>query len=302
MNQRIIHMHADDFGVSDPITDRISECITHGAVNSLSLVVNTDGFGYAVDKLSRWPHIRVCLHLNLIEGKPLATGVEAITDSNGEFRYSFFSLMLLSQFAPAKTRKLIRTHYKTEIMAQIRRFRHAFGTTRPLLIDSHMHFHMIPLLFDILLELSAIEDIRFIRKPYELRYLNRSNLRNYLSANIVKNLLLNTLSRFQFPAAHQRQIASNAFFVGVLSTGRTSYSDVEAALEAIIAQNPTGTIDILLHPGGVSHTSQVVWTHKPEFRAYYASAGRAQEYQLARSSQLTHCIQKYEDILSHRRG
>lgn len=301
MNQRIIHVHADDFGVSDPITDRISECITHGAVNSLSLVVNTDGFDYAVEKLRPWPHIRVCLHLNLIEGKPVASGVEAITDSNGEFRYSFFSLMLLSQFAPVKTREQIRSHYKAEIVAQIRRFRQAFGASRPLLIDSHMHFHMIPLIFGILMEISTVEDIRFIRKPYELRYLHRANLRNYLSANIVKNLLLNTLSRFQFPAAHQRQIDSNSFFVGVLSTGRTSYSDITTALEAITAQSPSGTIDILLHPGGVSHASHVVWTRKSEFHAYYASPGRIQEYDLARSNELKQCIKKYEDISGHRR-
>ena len=71
-----IWYHADDFGVTTEQSERILDCCQNGVLNSISVLPNTPVLGEALEILNRvdpdGTRIRRVLHLNFVEGKPLA--------------------------------------------------------------------------------------------------------------------------------------------------------------------------------------------------------------------------------------
>ena len=168
--------------------------IHNGLLNSISVVCNTDFFEESIQKLEIVKKdIRLCLHLNLVEGKPVSseTAVNKIIGENAEFKYSFLTLWL-KYVVSSNTEKLrLKEQVKLEIENQIKKYKSVFDADYPIRIDSHMHFHMIPFVFDCILELSEKYKIQYIRIPYELKYVSYSTLSNWFSMNLVKNILDN---------------------------------------------------------------------------------------------------------------
>ncbi len=169
--RKVINIHADDYGIGNEITDNILDCINNGTVNSVSVVCTTDHFEYGIEKYNNLSKkIRLCLHLNLVEGKPLTpkSEIDHIVGQSGEFKYSFLSLWLHYALSPKSKKEKLRFQIKTEIENQIDKYKSAIHNDIPLLLDSHMHFHMIPFVFECILEVSKKHKIDFIRNPYEL--------------------------------------------------------------------------------------------------------------------------------------
>lgn len=114
----MIILHADDFGITDEVTDKILHCIDHGYLKSASIICNTEGFKYAISRYRNIREMRLCLHLNLIEGKPVSNRekVTAIINDKGEFKYSFLSLWLHYLISGKRKKKTIRYQIKQEIV------------------------------------------------------------------------------------------------------------------------------------------------------------------------------------------
>lgn len=301
--KKIINIHADDFGIGNEITDNILDCINSGSVNSISIVCNTNNFKYGIEKYTSIPKkIRLCLHLNLVEGKPISSKEEVnlIVDKSGEFKYSFLSLWLFYILASKVKKRKISEQIKTEIDNQIDKYKNAINSNTPILIDSHMHFHMIPFIFKSLLGLHEKHKIDFIRNPLELKYFyGFTKMKNYLALNFIKNILLNHLSKKSIRRAKELGIKTNDFFVGVLSTGRMSYKDVDSALSSIQRKQKPKSIDILFHPGGVKNKESIDWTKKNAFLQYYSSIERKNESQVIKDDNFKSLIQKYEVIFNN---
>ena len=136
-----ILIHADDLGISRGITDNILRCADEGALNSASVVVNCDASAYALAECRKRPGLRLALHLNLVEGRPLSPpgALDLLTDGDGFFRHTFFSLWKLWWLSgPAKRARLAR-QINLEFTAQIEAFRRASSENAPLAIDSRGH-------------------------------------------------------------------------------------------------------------------------------------------------------------------
>ena len=80
-------VNADDFGISRDATDAIIDCHRDGIVTSTTLMSNMPSAEYAALKARAFPKLSVGLHLNLIEGKPVAAPdkVDSLVDSEGNF-------------------------------------------------------------------------------------------------------------------------------------------------------------------------------------------------------------------------
>ena len=298
-----IFIHADDFGLCDEATERIVDTVENGCLNSTSIMCNMPGFENAVRAYdSIRDSVRLCVHINLVEGTPSATSsdIAPLRDGNGEFRYSFFNLWRAFATRSREDRAALRTAVRAEVDNQLTRFVDAFGADHPVRVDSHMHFHMIPFVFDVILELRDKYDIEFIRNPYELKYWSKEDSKNYVGSNPAKNILLNRLARRKISESDKQGITSNAYFIGVLATGRMTHTSVEAALKRLSAKQATGSIDILFHPGGVSGSSDVHWTSRQMFKEYYASPNRRMEADLLKSDSFINLIREYEGVFSHR--
>jgi predicted glycoside hydrolase/deacetylase ChbG (UPF0249 family) len=298
---RIINIHADDFGISDEITDNILDTINNGITNSISIVTNTDSFAGSIEKLKKLNHVRLSLHINLVDGTPISAKSEVndIVNKDGEFKFSFLSLWLKYITSSRKKKERLKTQIKTEIVLQIKRYQEHLSAENPLRIDSHMHFHMIPFIFDIILEISVDYPINFIRIPYELRYYHASINKNYLSANIIKNLLLNRIAIVKSPLLKEYNIERNEYFIGVLSTGNCTYKNLKYGLKEISKKGNPKSVDILFHPGGVKDSKSVTWTTRKMFHSYYSSANREREAKVLKDIKTKETVLDYETIFNN---
>lgn len=290
--EKYIHIHADDFGLCKEISDNILDCVNHGQINSVSIVCNTENFEYSIGNYKNLEkNIRLCLHLNLGEGSAVSkiSDVDLLVDSKGEFKFLFVSLWLKYLFSTSNTKSKLRNQIKHEIENQIKLLKNAIGENVTLNIDSHMHVHLIPFILDIILDLSKQHKIEFIRTPYERKYFSLKTFKNYFSANILKNVLLNYLSKKAKRKLNNHHIKSNEFFIGILATGRMTNFDVISALKSIKNAN---SFDILFHPGGVKNKKSVTWTTKSAFKSYYSSQNRTFEANILKSEKFKMTIEK----------
>ena len=92
-----------------------------------------------------------------------------------------------------------RQQLKQELSAQIKAVRKYFPEGAPVRLDGHAHYHMIPVVFDAMMDVIREEElpVSYIRIPREyLRiYLpHLKNLQEFSPINIVKVMILNFLS------------------------------------------------------------------------------------------------------------
>lgn len=300
MEKGKIFVHADDFGISDEISNNILDTIQNGVTNSISIVTNTDSFQENAEKIKAFQNLTQTLHINIVEGKPLASKSEIpdIVNQDGEFKYSFFTLWLKYVFASKEKKGEFREQLGIEIAYQIQRYMSIFET-KELRVDSHMHLHMIPFVFDLLLEMAKEYPIKHIRIPCEKRYIDRFSWRKYISVNLVKHVLLNFLSNINAPKLKEYGINRNDFFIGVLSTGNCGYHDLKSGLEVIRRGGTVGSVEVLFHPGGIRSSKSATWTSKQNFKSYYSSPNRSSEKRVLMDFKTKETLLFYENLFNH---
>lgn len=288
---------ADDAGASVEVNDRIEEACERGFINSVSFLTNTEAFADAVQRFSPRGEVRRSVHLNVVEGRPLAlTSDSPLVDEDGYFKYQAARLLLAHRFASRSVRTTIEGDLRTEWAAQISRFLDAFGDDQPLNIDSHQHVHVAPFALDPLV--SAVRDLKVrvneLRLPREtvLPRITAHTLRHgYLSLNLVKYLLLRRQSLEGFARLEKghddifesqdsnRRFSTN--FSGVLCTGHmTADACQRFAAKAPLRGSGAAYSEILVHPGGGQMPTDA-WRHTPALDAFYRSAWRSVEMETA---------------------
>lgn len=118
--------------------------------------------GDAVNRAKRLPDLRVGLHLVLVDGVPALppSAVAGLVDGAGRFRSSMVVAGMNFAVNPRARRQL-----KSEIRAQFEAFRRT-----GLALDhcnAHKHFHVHPVIGQLLLEIGVEYGMRAIRVPLE---------------------------------------------------------------------------------------------------------------------------------------
>ena len=289
--QPCINIHADDYGMTAQCNARIQTCWEQGCVNAVSVMVN--GNEPLLPEDSRVP---VALHLNLVEGKALtpAEQVPLLVREDGYLKHSFFWLMILS-LSP-KRRQLEQQLY-LEIQAQLVQFQRLFPNERELLLDSHQHTHMIPLVFSTLLR--AIRDlglkVSYMRIPAEPigPFLREPSLYlTYRPTNLVKNAVLNFLWYFNRKQFRESGI-STAIFCGILFSGEMDQRRLAKVFPHFLrlAQNRGMDLEFLFHPGAILPGEPFLDPKKTGFCDFYRSSGRLTDGETVRSDSWRALIQ-----------
>ena len=289
--QPCINIHADDYGMNAKCNARIQTCWEQGCVNAVSVMVN--GNEPLLPEDSRVP---VALHLNLVEGKALtpAEQVPLLVREDGYLKHSFFWLMILS-LSP-KRRQLEQQLY-LEIQAQLVQFQRLFPNERELLLDSHQHTHMIPLVFSTLLR--AIRDlgleVSYMRIPAEPigPFLREPSLYlTYRPTNLVKNAVLNFLWYFNRKQFRESGI-STAIFCGILFSGEMDQRRLAKVFPHFLrlAQNRGMDLEFLFHPGAILPGEPFLDPKKTGFCDFYRSSGRLTDGETVRSDSWRALIQ-----------
>lgn len=279
-------VHADDFGIDPDQSRRIlacsSACGGRGALNSLSVLVTSPRFRECVELLR--PHqndILVGLHVNLVEGPCAADcgDVPMLVDERGVFKLGFGGLLLSSVLHP----RAMRRQVTCEVEAQLDLFLDAFPDSRDALrVDSHQHFHMIPAVFDSLVE--AVESrgctLEYLRVPAEplKPFVESGVLRNVPPINWVKHVVLNglwQLNKRKLPGLK----AKAAVFCGINFSGRMTTENVSSVLAAYkeYARDHDMALELLFHPGAVEDEARCLNPNLPGFVDFYRSPNRDAE-------------------------
>jgi chitin disaccharide deacetylase len=157
---------ADDFGAALEVNEAVETAHRRGILSAASLMVSAPASADAVRRARSMPSLRVGLHVVLLEGRPTlsSAAVPLLVDKQGLFRTDMISFgWLLARSAPA------RRQLAAEITAQFAAFR-ASG----LVLDhcnAHKHFHLHPVVAELLLRVGARFGLKAVRVPLEDRHL-----------------------------------------------------------------------------------------------------------------------------------
>lgn len=256
-----IEFHADDFGLFPTQSQRIMDCHDYGNLNGISILPNSAQLDACMELFYlRQKKIAATIHLNLIEGKSVSDPktIPLLTDQYGNLHCSF-GMLLLRSFLPGKAKLLLQL--KKEIRAQIS----AVCSRLPpsdrdhLRIDSHAHYHMLPVVFDAMMcvireDHLPVTYIRIPKEHFSIYQKHWKTIRHFAPINLIKVIVLNLLAmRNQIHYGNYLKSLEHKLFMGVLLSGSMFLENVAPLIpDAVrLAEKKHCSLEILAHPGGI---------------------------------------------------
>ena len=273
----MIYFCADDYGISSQSNTRIEECLKNGVLNKISILTNGNASNFSERLLDE--NVKLSLHLNLIEGYSLSKkeDVSLLISDKGIFKYSFIGLFFLSIFG---NRSLLKKQLYNEIKMQIDFWKKEMGEETPILVDSHQHTHMIPLVFKTLMRVIKEEnvEVEYIRIPAEpiLPYIKSPSLYfKFRPIGLIKQWLLKFLKFVNRKELKKANIKS-ALFMGIMFSGQLTEDKINKLLPYYKKQNEN--IEIAFHPGYLESRESLIDGFRQNFKKFYYSKWRRIEY------------------------
>lgn len=279
-----IYFHADDYGVSPDQAARILTCHAKGVLNSISVIPNAfqiEECRALLEKEDAENKIRRVLHLNFVEGRPLAEKkqVDMLIDSAGYFSCSFIQLLKWNYTQRGKKREKLKSQLKAEIRAQLRRVTQE-SDYRITAIDSHQHYHMIPIVMESLLEVLREEmvDVEEIRIPVDplLPLLQTPAVWFKVPIiNWIKWAILWFHSAKCRKLLKKNDICSPVFF-GIFFTCEMKKDVVEKLLPKYkkYAKKKKEALELMFHPGNLTRHLELLDERNEQLEHFYMSENR----------------------------
>lgn len=269
-----IDIHTDDYALTVNTSKDILECMKTGSLDSISIMPNMSCtkecmmmLYAAIPDLPFLPKMSV--HLNFVEGQCL-TKPEEIPDlvRNGErlMGLSWGGLFRLSYlpWKRSKAKKQLKKEIKAQIEAawkvvcQCMEIAKESGIPcqqKALRIDSHQHAHMIPVVWEALMEVISEENykVEYIRNSKEVlgAFLADVSLwKTYRPINFIKNRLLSLYS-YKVDRYAQAHSMKRMYFWGLIMSGHMDYDRVVRLFRRIAAkaEKDHRTLEISFHVG-----------------------------------------------------
>ncbi|OQX58372.1 MAG: hypothetical protein B5M52_05640 [Helicobacteraceae bacterium 4484_230] len=253
-----IIVNADDLGMTPGTNKAIFKGYDHGIITHSSIMSNGDYFTEAVEGLKNRKDLNIGIHLNLTYGKALNYN-QIYNDKRGLFNLGFMEILIKSLFD-----KNFIKEVKKEFELQIRR---AMDSKIAIShIDSHRHIHMIPKIYDIVVDLSVKYDIKKVRLINESLIDSVSTAKSFdfiLNGGLIKFILLKTFNEINT----RKTKLHNLRFFSILYTG-TVRKDILAKLRA-----SKYDYEVMVHPGITDADLETTFYDEGE-KAYRLSKNR----------------------------
>ena len=247
MNRLILN--ADDLGIAESTNEAILQAHRDGILTRCSLMVVGPACAHAMAAIRSFrSQIPVGLHISLTSGRPVSPPetIPSLVNGSGVLHRGFASLWALATWGGRSAREEI-SH---EIAAQFQAFAE---TGLPLNhVDGHRHIHMIPAIFDLVVQQARANhcpEIRISREPFpKLARRGRDVIQQPAQlVDLVRNLpklwLLAWWSRHARRGAAGLQTLDRVY--GILDSGCISID----RLQQLIEEAPAGRSEIIVHPG-----------------------------------------------------
>lgn len=254
---RRLIVNADDFGRSSSINAAVIRAHNEGILTTASLMVNEPACPEAVALARQNPSLGIGLHLTLLCGHSALPSEEVpglvnpgqeFTDNPAKagFRYFFFSSL--------------REQLRAEIRAQFSRFE---TTGLPLdHVNGHLHLHLHPTIFDILMEEVAQLGIQRLRLTFDPFWLNLRLASGHLGYRLLHALIFRPLSARARPLLQYRGIRHTQRVFGLLQNARVDEDYTLRLLERL----PTGDSELYSHPSLVEFKNEFEALISPRVR------------------------------------
>lgn len=273
---------ADDFGLTRGITDNIFRCIGTTPLTNVSIVPNGQAFDYAVEKIKDKAPKTVTVHLNTIEFSPIADSkaIPDLLDQNGKLHLGFLKTLIKYNLSSSSMKRSLKEQFKTEYRAQIQKTMKALYL-KEIRIDSHQHLHMLPFLFDILIELKNEFPITYIRIPKET--FCKVPLTWFFPipwkiVPLIKHLVLRFFSNRNRTIISKTNVTYPNHFLGVMIPGDLNKEMTNQLVKNLIkGLNKNDTFELVLHPGRAIQGEESFWKIKKN-KDYYFSQDREKDF------------------------
>lgn len=290
-------VHADDCGLTRQISQGIFACLAQGPLNSVSVIMGGSDAAQSLQQLAAMPNVRVCLHLNILEGRCTApvSQVRPLVDADGIFRYGLGQMLCNLATSSGPSKKALLSAIRNEFEAQIDAFASGFSPLRQrgeLHLDGHLHVHTIPALRGIMRDLMREHPPAYVRLPKEPAHLPPLPLAQLLVGCARRTLLAHWSKGFA-ALLDQTGVAHNSFLCGLVSGGNLTAARAEASLAAIQRQKECAPlVEIMTHPGGGHDASEAHVRHGD----FYQSSARLTEKTMLLDGSLNAVLARYGSL------
>ena len=236
---RRLIVNADDFGRSPAVNAAVLQAHREGILTTASLMVNEPACAEAVALAKANPRLGVGLHLALLCGRAglSPTEVPGLVNDAGEFSAKPVEVGWRYFF-----QRSLRPQLEAEIAEQFRRF-HATGL--PLdHVNGHLHLHLHPTVFRILMSDAAQLGIKRLRLTFDPFRINLRVASGHLLYRVLHAAIYHTLSARARPALAQRGIRHTDAVFGLLQNARVD----EPFVTRLLPQLPAGDSELYSHP------------------------------------------------------
>jgi hopanoid biosynthesis associated protein HpnK len=236
---RRLIINADDFGRSSSINQAVIRAHRDGILTSASLMVSEPAFDEAVALARENPRLGVGLHLTLMCGHAALPPekIPGLVNAGREFSNNPAAAGFRYFF-----RRELRAQLRQEIQAQFEKFR---ATGLPLdHINGHLHFHLHPAVFSILMqdaEQLGIRHMRLTREPFWMDVPLARGRRLYRALHAAIFFLLSWRAQSGF---RRKKIRHTHRVFGLLESDRVH----ETYVLKLLAVLPPGDSELYSHP------------------------------------------------------
>lgn len=218
-NKKFI-LNADDFGMSNAFNKAVLDGYHSGFLTSASICANGKEFDAAVNEIiPECTNLGIGVHLNIIEGNSL--------QNNEKFNSGYLKLMHLANNPSFLEQTEKEFRLQIEKVLQHTKVDH---------IDSHVHVHAIPKIFELTCKLAKEYEIKQLRTQFEHFYLIPDLIKHInikYPPNILKVILLNSFTLKNKELIKKYELQTNDYIIGVGYTGMMDDKTILHGLSAI---------------------------------------------------------------------
>jgi hopanoid biosynthesis associated protein HpnK len=233
VSDRFLIVTADDFGLSDSVNEAVRQATLSGVLTAASLMMGEPATAAAVSLAQAMPKLRVGLHLVLVDGHSVLPPhhIPDLVDPAGRFS----NAMVVPAFRFVASRR-VRAQLAAEIRAQLE----AFARTGLELdhVNAHKHFHLHPLILELVLEIGREFGVTAVRIPQEPFWYSRR------AGGAAAATFLTPWLALMRTRVRARGLTCNDHVFGLSATGRL---DSQQMIE-VLTRLPPGVSEIYLHP------------------------------------------------------
>jgi hopanoid biosynthesis associated protein HpnK len=236
---RRLIVNADDFGQSRSINEAVIRAHREGILTTASLMVNEPACEEAVSLAKANPRLGIGLHLTLSHGHAALSPekIPGLVNERGEFGNGPVTNGLRYFLA-----RDLRGQLRRELHAQFEKFR---ATGLPLdHVNGHLHFHLHPSVFRMLMEDNQSFGIRQMRLTRDPFWLNARLASGHWFYRATHALIYNRLSGRSRRALQARGIRHTRHVFGLLQNARVD----EAFILRLLPRLPAGDSELYSHP------------------------------------------------------